>query len=192
VTTTEGDKRGQDVISRDVMGSEPEVGDKRSALDAPDTDDDYGCAEQSDTVGTEGPKSEQSGTRNKKLRRGEGAPRGASGGKILNDKRQNETKHKQEGVQVKGKGKAVEKRKSLLSEKADTARKTQCGKGVGVEGGRRMRCEEEAYKVSTQPQKTQVQGMCRGEHMQAVLANTTSKEASASNAVGRASASTTT
>jgi hypothetical protein len=40
LTTAEGDKRGLDVISRDVMSSEPAAGDKRSALDAPDTDDD--------------------------------------------------------------------------------------------------------------------------------------------------------
>jgi hypothetical protein len=30
----EGDKRGLDVISRDVMSSEPAAGDKRSALNA--------------------------------------------------------------------------------------------------------------------------------------------------------------
>jgi hypothetical protein len=40
LTTAEGDKRGLDVISRDVMSWEPVAGDKRSALDAPDTDDD--------------------------------------------------------------------------------------------------------------------------------------------------------
>jgi hypothetical protein len=40
LTTAEGDKWGLDVISRDVMSWEPVAGDKRSALDAPDTDDD--------------------------------------------------------------------------------------------------------------------------------------------------------
>ena len=69
LTTAEGDKRGLDVISRDVMSSEPAAGDKRSALDAPDTDDDDGCAEQGEGAGAAGPKPEQAGTRNKKLRR---------------------------------------------------------------------------------------------------------------------------
>jgi hypothetical protein len=69
LTTAEGDKRGLDVISRDVMSSEPAAGDKRSALDAPDTDDDDGCAEQGEGAGTAGPKAEPAGTRNKKLRR---------------------------------------------------------------------------------------------------------------------------
>jgi hypothetical protein len=45
LATVEGDKRGLGVISRDVMSSEPAAGDKRSALDASDTDDDDGCAE---------------------------------------------------------------------------------------------------------------------------------------------------
>ncbi|MEI7747333.1 MAG: hypothetical protein WCJ28_07320, partial [Actinomycetota bacterium] len=69
LTTAEGDKRGLDVISRDVMRSEPAAGDKRSALDAPDTDDDDGCAEQGEGAGAAGPKPEQAGTRNKKVRR---------------------------------------------------------------------------------------------------------------------------
>jgi hypothetical protein len=69
LTTAEGDKRGLDVIRRDVMSSEPAAGDKRSALDAPDTDDDDGCAKQGKGAGTAGPKPEQAGTRNKKLRR---------------------------------------------------------------------------------------------------------------------------
>ena len=69
LTTAEGDKRGLDVISRDVMRSEPAAGDKRSALDAPDTDDDDGCAEQGEGAGAAGPKAEQAGTRSKKLRR---------------------------------------------------------------------------------------------------------------------------
>ena len=68
LTAAEGDKRGLDVISRDVMRSEPAAGDKRSALDAPNTDDD-GCAEQGEGAGAAGPKPEQAGTRNKKLRR---------------------------------------------------------------------------------------------------------------------------
>ena len=69
LTTAEGDKRGLDVISRDLMSSEPAAGDKRSALDAPDTDDDDGCAEQGEAAGAAGPKREQARTRNKKLRR---------------------------------------------------------------------------------------------------------------------------
>ena len=44
------------------------VHDKRSALDAPDTDDDDGCTEQGEGAGVEGPKPEQAGTRSKKLR----------------------------------------------------------------------------------------------------------------------------
>jgi hypothetical protein len=67
--TAEGDKRGLYVISRDVMSSEPAAGDKRSALDAPDTDDDDGCAEQGEGAGAAGHKPEQAGTRNKKVRR---------------------------------------------------------------------------------------------------------------------------
>jgi hypothetical protein len=69
LTAAEGDKRGLDVISRDVMSSEPAAGDKRSALDAPDTDDDDGCAQQGEGAGAAGPKPEQVPTRNKKLRR---------------------------------------------------------------------------------------------------------------------------
>jgi hypothetical protein len=210
-TAAEGDKRGLDVISRDVMRSEPAAGDKRSALDAPDTDDDDGCAEQGEGAGAAGPKPEQAGRRNKKVRRdgeacnlsqqqreerqavmaiirqieemeykeqaakagawstglggrvGHGSgkvgekrrfrdacdtgwgeaveegPRsegGAAGGEKLKDKRQKVTKHKQEGVQGKGKGEAVEKRKRPLSEGAGTARKAQRGEGKGVGGAR--------------------------------------------------------
>ena len=51
------------------MSSEPAAGDKRSTLDAPDTDDDDGCAEQGEGAGAAGPKAEQARTRNKKLRR---------------------------------------------------------------------------------------------------------------------------
>ena len=56
---------------------------------------------------------------------------------MLEDKRQKDTKHKQEGFQGKGKGEAVEKRKRPLSEGAGTAGKAQRGKGVGgaVGGG---------------------------------------------------------
>ncbi len=54
------------------MSSEP-AGDERSALDAPDTDGD-GCAEQGEGAGAVGPKPEQGGTRNKKLRRDGDAP----------------------------------------------------------------------------------------------------------------------
>jgi hypothetical protein len=196
-----------DVISRDVMSSETAAGDKRSALDAPDTDDDDGCAEQCEGAVAAGPKPEQAGTRNKKLRRdgealnlsqqqrealehqtvmaiirqieemeykeqaakggawstglegrvghgsgkvgekrrfrdacdtgwGEAAeegPRG-EGGEKLKDKRQKETKRKQEGFQGKGKGEAAEKRKRPLSEGAGTAGKAQRGEGVGGAG----------------------------------------------------------
>ncbi len=45
------------------------MGDKRSALDAPDTSDDDGCAEQGDGTASEGPKPEQGEMRNKKRRR---------------------------------------------------------------------------------------------------------------------------
>jgi hypothetical protein len=200
--TAEGDTRGLDVIRRDVMSSEPAAGDKRSALDAPDTD---GCAEQGEGAAAAGPKPEQAGTRNKKLRRdgearnlsqqqreerqtvmasvrqieemeykeqaakagawstglegrvghgsgkvgakrrfrdacdtglgeaaGEG-PRG-EGGEKLKDKKQKETKHKQEGFQGKGKEEAVEKRKRPLAEGAGTAGKAQRGEGVGGAG----------------------------------------------------------
>jgi hypothetical protein len=61
LTTAEGGKRGLDVISIDVMRSEPAAGDKRSALDAPDTDDDDGCAERGEEAGAAGPKPEQAG-----------------------------------------------------------------------------------------------------------------------------------
>jgi hypothetical protein len=65
----EGDKRGLDVTSRNIMSSEPAVGDKRRALDAPDTDHDDGCAEQGEGAGAAGLKPEQGDMRNKKLRR---------------------------------------------------------------------------------------------------------------------------
>jgi hypothetical protein len=205
LTTAEGDNRGLDVISRDVMRSEPAAGDNRSALDAPDTDEDDGCAEQGKGAGAAGPKPEQAGTRNKKLRRdgearnlsqqqreecqtvivsarqinemeykeqaakagagstgledrvghgsgkvgakrrfrdacdtgwGEAAeegPRG-EGGEKLEDKRQKETKRKQEGFQGKGKEEAVEKRKRPLAEGAGTAGNAQRGEGVGGAG----------------------------------------------------------
>jgi len=51
------------------MSSQPAAGDKRSALNAPDTDDDAGCAEQGEGAEAAGPNPEQAGTRNKKLRR---------------------------------------------------------------------------------------------------------------------------
>jgi hypothetical protein len=68
--------------------------------------------------------------------RGEAAQAGphGEGGKTLKDKRQKETKHKQEGVQGKGKEEAVEKGKRPLSEGAGTAGKAQRGEGVGVAG----------------------------------------------------------
>jgi hypothetical protein len=53
------------------MSSEPAAGDKRSANDAPDIDDDDCCAEQGEGAGEAGPKPEQ--TRNKKVRRNDEA-----------------------------------------------------------------------------------------------------------------------
>ena len=50
---------------------------------------------------------------------------GGAGGEMHKDKRQKETKHKQEGLQGKGKGEPVEKRKHPLSEGAGTAGKAQ-------------------------------------------------------------------
>jgi hypothetical protein len=51
------------------MSLEPAAGDKRSALDAPDTDDDDGYAEEGEGAGAAGPNAEEAVTRNKKLRR---------------------------------------------------------------------------------------------------------------------------
>jgi hypothetical protein len=68
-SAAQGDKRGLDVISRDVMSSEPAAGDKSSALDTPDTDDDDdGCAEQGEGARAAGHNPEQAATRNKKPR----------------------------------------------------------------------------------------------------------------------------
>ena len=88
-------------------GSE-KVGEKRRFRDACDTG--WGEAAQ------EGPRGEGSGAVGEKLK----------------DKRQQETKHKQEGFQRKGKGEAVEKRKCPLSERAGTG-----GKEVGKERERK-------------------------------------------------------
>ena len=67
--------------------------------------------------------------------RGEGSTEGGgAGGEKLNDKRQKESKHKQEGFQGKGKGEAVEKRKRALFEGAGTAGTAQGGEGEGVGG----------------------------------------------------------
>jgi hypothetical protein len=55
------------------MSSKPAVGDKRSALDAPDASDDDDCAEQGAGTAAAGPKPEQGEMRNKKLRRHGGA-----------------------------------------------------------------------------------------------------------------------
>ena len=63
--------------------------------------------------------------------RGEG---GGEGGEKVNDKRQKETRHKQEGLQVKGKGGAVEKRRCPLSEGTGTTGKAHRGEGVGGAG----------------------------------------------------------
>jgi hypothetical protein len=52
--TAEGDKRGLHAIRRDVMSVEPAAGDKRSALDAPHTHDDDGCAAQGEGAGAAG------------------------------------------------------------------------------------------------------------------------------------------
>jgi hypothetical protein len=63
---------------------------------------------------------------------------GGAGGEKLKDKRQKETKHKQEGFQGKGKGEPVEmNRRRPLSEGAGTAGKAQRGEGVDgtVAGG---------------------------------------------------------
>jgi hypothetical protein len=49
----------------------------------------------------------------------------------LKDKSQKETKHKQEGVQGKGKGEPAEERKRPLSYGAGTVGKAQPGEGVG-------------------------------------------------------------
>jgi hypothetical protein len=68
-TTAEGDKRGLDVIRRDVMSSEPTEDDKRNTFDESGTDDDDGCVDQDEGDGAAGPKPVQVGTRNKKLRR---------------------------------------------------------------------------------------------------------------------------
>ncbi len=208
-TAAEGDERRLNERNREIMSSEPAVGDKRSALDAPDTSDDNGCAEQGGGTAAAGPKPEQGEMTNKKLRldgearnllrreecktvtmaiirqieemeykehaakagawstglegrvvghgsekvgekrrfrdacdtgRGEAAEEGpfgdggGAGGKTLKDKRQKETKHKQEGFHGKGKKEAVEKRKRHLSEGAGTAGKAQRGEGVGGAG----------------------------------------------------------
>jgi hypothetical protein len=63
----------------------------------------------------------------------EEGPRG-EGGKKLKEKRQKETKHKQQGCQGKGKGQAVEKRRHPLPEGVGTAGKVQRGEGVGGAG----------------------------------------------------------
>jgi hypothetical protein len=57
------------------MSSKPAVGDKRRALDAPDTSDalDDDCAEQGARTAAAGPKPEQGEMRNKKLKRDGGA-----------------------------------------------------------------------------------------------------------------------
>jgi hypothetical protein len=68
-TAANGDKRGLDDNSRDALSSETAAGDKRSALDASDTDDDDGCGEQGGGAGAAGPNPGPAGTRNKKLRR---------------------------------------------------------------------------------------------------------------------------
>jgi hypothetical protein len=64
----------------------------------------------------------------------EEGPRGGAGGEKLKDKRQKETKHKQEEFQGNGKEEAVEKRKRPLSEGAGTAGKALRGEGVGGAG----------------------------------------------------------
>ncbi len=68
----EGDKRGLDVTSRTIMSSQPAVGDKRSALDAPDTDDD-GCASHWFGTGVEVPAPCSAQPLLKKLRQDGGA-----------------------------------------------------------------------------------------------------------------------
>ncbi len=87
---------------------------------------------------------------------------------MLEDKRQKEAKHKQEGFQGKGKGETVEKRERALSEGGGTAGKAQRGEGVdGRDGGRRRCCEEGTRKVPAQPRTKQVQAMRRIGHLRA-------------------------
>jgi hypothetical protein len=61
---------------------------------------------------------------------GQAGPHG-EGGKTLKDQRQKETKHKQEGVQKRGKRRLWRRERS---EGAGTAGKAQRGEGVGVAG----------------------------------------------------------
>jgi len=58
-----------DLMTRDTMSSWPAAGDKRSALDAPDTSDDDGCQRRGKEAGAAGPQLEEAEMRNKKLRR---------------------------------------------------------------------------------------------------------------------------
>ncbi len=58
---------------------------------------------------------------------------GGTGGEKLSDKRQEETKHKQQGLQGNGKGETVEKRKCPLSEGAGKAGKAPRRHSVGRE-----------------------------------------------------------
>ncbi len=116
--------------------------------------------------------------------RGKEGPLGEGGGvgdEKFKDKRQEETKHNQQGVQDKGKGESMEKRKRPLSEGAGTAGKTQRGKGVdgtgkgggavkkGPErkGGDDVKKGSERSHLRVQPSKKQVEGMRRGEHLRA-------------------------
>ena len=56
-----------DANSNEIVSLEPAVGDKRRALDEPDTDDDDRCAEQFEGAGAPESKPEQDEMRNKKL-----------------------------------------------------------------------------------------------------------------------------
>jgi len=79
----------------------------------------------------------------------------------LKDKRLKEVKHTQEGVQGKGNGMTVEKRKRPVSDTGGTEKKKQCGQGVvgtGDEGG--------GDTVSTTA-KEPSEGLRRVEHLQA-------------------------
>jgi hypothetical protein len=66
---------------------------------------------------------------------------GGEGDENLKLKRDKDTKHKQEGVQDKGKGMTVEKRKRPVSDAGGvsdtggTVNKKECGEGVGTGGG---------------------------------------------------------
>jgi hypothetical protein len=109
------------------------VGEKRRFLDACGTG---GC----EAVSAQGP-------------RGEG---GGAGGEKLWNKRKKETMHNLGGLEGKGKGKAVEKRKCPVSETDSKARKQQRGEEVGGEGagGSAMKNKRAIAKCTHNRQKS--------------------------------------